>query len=119
MVGINSLVPIVNNSGIPCVSPLVDFSWFIQEACEGIITENANKLLIMLGCDHKHIVVEKDSKEIVIGLCHDKLDGVNVGICDVNMVGLNDSPSGIIVASDESPLASLEDVLSQLEYATY
>ncbi|KAH0448611.1 hypothetical protein IEQ34_022411 [Dendrobium chrysotoxum] len=57
-------------------------------------------------------VVEKNPKEIESGSFHGLLNEVNMGLCVVNTMVLNDSSSGLVIASVDSPVASIEPALS-------
>ncbi|KAL0924091.1 hypothetical protein M5K25_004896 [Dendrobium thyrsiflorum] len=109
MVRIDSLAPVVGNASIHCASPLMELACSGQEDFEGSNKEVALNLSPMHGGDLKlivsHVVGEKDHTP---GSCHDNFDVVNMGLCDVNTMMVNDSSSGLVISSGVSPLATLE-----------
>ncbi|KAH0470038.1 hypothetical protein IEQ34_001596 [Dendrobium chrysotoxum] len=113
MVGIHSLAPVVDNVSAHCASPLVELACSVQEAYDGINKKVAINLALMPGGDLKLItsptVVEKDPTS---GSCHDNLDVMNMGLCDVNTMVMNDSSRGLFIASGVAWLVGCPHLLS-------
>ncbi|KAL0923362.1 hypothetical protein M5K25_007416 [Dendrobium thyrsiflorum] len=103
ILGANGLpIPVVNSDGIKYSYPFVDLACSCHKGGEDAYI---NDLVLS-------VIVVNVPMEIVSGSFHEYLNGVNMGLCDVNTVVLNDSSSGLLLVYVDSPVVSVKPPLS-------